>query len=405
MPEPWLTILGVGDNGLASLTAAARAHFDIAKAIIAPERVLEAIDQADLEGKKITPWTMRVHETIRQLHETRGEPVTILATGDPFHYGIAATLARTIATDEMMVIPHPSGFSLAASRMGWALQHCDCISIHGRKVERLHPFIEPGNLILSLTSNAETIGTAAKILISRGFECSQMTVLEHIGGTRERVASFKAKEIEGRTFADFNMLAIECIGGENSKIHSRIAGLPDDAFNHDGQLTKREVRAATLAALAPYPGARLWDLGAGCGSVAIEWMRAARDAKAVAFEQDETRLSMIAENAFALGVPDLQVVAGKMPDTLEAGERPDAVFVGGGLTREGVFEAAWEALRNKGTLVANTVTLEGEAKAITLQKTHGGDLVRMDVSHLTDVGRMRALQPRMSVLQWRVQKS
>ncbi|MBA4781937.1 MAG: precorrin-6y C5,15-methyltransferase (decarboxylating) subunit CbiE [Rhizobiales bacterium] len=405
---PWLTILGIGDNGLDSLTPAARLLFDEAQAVIAPERVLHAIPAAALAGKTVTPWTSRVHETIRALHQRRGEPVTILATGDPLHYGIAASLARSIPYDEIRTIPHPSGFSLAANRLGWPLQDVDCLSLHGRAVARIQLFIEPGNRLLALTSNGETVSQAASLLVGRGFENSRLSVLEHIGGTRERILHLTAAEaVHCKDFADFNMLAVECIAGPRAILQSRLAGLPNDAFRHDGQLTKREVRAATLAALAPYPNALLWDIGAGCGSVAIEWMRAARGARAIAFERDPRRLAMIAENAPMLGVPDLGIIAGSAPECLPAAaedHKPDAVFIGGGLAGMGVFDAAWTALRPGGVLVANTVTLEGEAGAIALQAAHGGDLVRLDVAHLTQVGRMRALEPRMSVLQWRVLK-
>ena len=405
MPHaPWLTIIGIGDNGLESLTPPARLLFDQASNLIAPERVLKSIPPEALADKKVTPWTSGIHETIRSLHERRGEPLTILATGDPFHFGIAATLARTIPADEIITIPHPSGFSLAANHLGCALQDVDMISLHGRAVARLQVFVEPDNQILALTSSGQTVKDAAEILVERGFEKSEITVLEHLGGKEQRIVSCLADEAAQHEFADFNMLAIECIAGPQAKIRPRIAGLPNDAFVHDGQLTKREVRAATLSALAPYPNALLWDIGAGCGSVAIEWMRAARGAKAIAFERDETRLAMIAKNAPTLGVPALDVASGKAPDSLKEQPTPDAVFIGGGITQDGLFDAAWSALRSGGILVANTVTLEGEAQAISLHKTYGGDLVRLDVSHLTTVGRMHALEPRMSVLQWRVTK-
>ena len=402
--KPWLTILGIGDDGLTGLTAAARLHFDQAQHIILPERVRARIADADVAGKKVTLWVSNIHETLRNLHDQRGEPVTILATGDPFHFGIAATLAKTIPSEEMITIPHPSGFSHAANRMGWALQDVDCISLHGRKVERLQPFIKPNDRVLARTSNGETPKLAAEILVQRGFGASKVSVLEHMGGPNERIIHALTHEIAAYDFADFNVLAIECIAGENAIIQPRIAGLPNDAFSHDGQLTKREVRSATLAALCPYPNATLWDIGAGCGSVAIEWMRAARGAKAIAFERDATRLAMIAENAQALGVPDMAIIDGAAPEVLQDQPAPDAVFIGGGLTSEGTFNLAWNALRSRGVLVVNTVTLEGEAMILALHQIHGGDLVRMDVSHLTKVGRMHALEPRMSVLQWQVMK-
>ncbi|MEM8837415.1 MAG: precorrin-6y C5,15-methyltransferase (decarboxylating) subunit CbiE [Pseudomonadota bacterium] len=405
MADPaWLTVLGIGDNGLESLTPAARRLFDASDSVIAPERVLAEIPETELDGKEVTPWTSRVHETLRNLKERRGEALTILATGDPMHFGIGATLSRVFEPEEMRILPHPSGFSLAATRLCWPLQDVACISLHGRAVGRLHAAIEPGQRILALTSNATTIGEAVAILNERGFGESKVSVLEHIGGKAERIVSFRADTMPNEGFADFNMLAIDCKPGSGAVIRPRTPGLPDDAFVHDGQMTKREARAVTLAALEPFPDAVLWDIGAGCGSVAIEWMRSARGAKAVCFEQDQNRLAMLSENAHALGVPDIKVVEGRFPESIEDKDPPDAVFIGGGLSEDAVFDAAWKALKTNGRLVANTVTLEGEAKAISLQEAHGGELVRLDVSILAKVGKMRALSPRMSVLQWRAVK-
>jgi precorrin-6Y C5,15-methyltransferase (decarboxylating) len=225
-----------------------------------------------------------------------------------------------------------------------------------------------------------------------------------MGGRRENQVHFRADEFAERSFSDLNTLAIWCRPEPGAALLPRIPGLPDDAFVHDGQLTKREVRATTLAALAPYPDALLWDVGAGCGSVAIEWMRAARGARATAFEQDAERLRMIAENADRLGTPRLKVVAGAAPAILGGQDAPDAVFIGGGMAIPGVFETSWAALKSQGRLVANVVTLEGELHLVDLQEKHGGELVRLDVSYLTRIGTLRALRPRMAVLQWRAVK-
>lgn len=401
----WLTILGIGDNGLDSLTPSARVLFDEAKRIVAPERVLAAIGNEAFSGKEVTPWTTRVHETIRALHDQRGDPITLLATGDPGHYGIAATLSRTIPISEMRVIPHPSGFSLAANHLGWPLQNVDCLSLHGRDLMRLQPFIEPANRLIALTSNGETVKLAASLLVERGFGSSIIHVLEHMGGSKQRIVVTTAEEVNEHSFADFNMMAIECIAGSNAVVRPRVPGLSNDAYVHDGQITKREVRAVTLAALAPYPDALLWDIGAGCGSVSIEWMRSARGARAIAFEHNQIRLSMIVTNATTLGVAGLEIAAGKAPRSLEGQLQPDAVFIGGGLTEADVFETAWNALRPGGVLVANAVTLEGDAMLINLQGLHGGELTRLDVSNFTSLGKLHALEPRMSVLQWCVRRS
>jgi precorrin-6Y C5,15-methyltransferase (decarboxylating) len=288
--------------------------------------------------------------------------------------------------------------------MGWALGDCDTISLHGRPAANLEAFIQPDVRLLALTADASTVAEVARRLVVRGYGQSEITVLENMGGPRENSIRFRAEDFSADSFADLNTLAIWCRPNPGAALLPRIPGLPDDAFSHDGQITKREVRAATLAALAPYPDALLWDVGAGCGSIAIEWMRTARGARAIAFERDEQRLRMIGENADRLGTPRLRVIAGEAPQSLAGQEAPDAVFIGGGMGIPGVFETSWTALKSLGRMVANAVTLEGEMHLVDLQEKHGGDLVRLDVSYLGRIGALRALKPRMAVLQWRAVK-
>ncbi|MEX3009929.1 precorrin-6y C5,15-methyltransferase (decarboxylating) subunit CbiE [Hoeflea sp. TYP-13] len=409
--KAWLTVLGIGDDGINSLTPPALTLAKTAKTLVAPQRVLDSLDLAalGLENSEIVPWTMGVGPTLEFLKERRGTPVTILATGDPMHFGIGATMRRMIDADEMLVIPSPSGFSLAAARMGWALQDIACISLHGRAVAGLQPHILPDNRILSLTSVGRTIHEVAEILVARGYGGSKLTVLEHMGGKAERVVEATADDVgafdpDKPRFADFNVLAIECVAGEGVRIHAPVPGLPDDAFAHDGQLTKREVRAITLAALQPCPQALLWDVGAGCGSISIEWMRAARGAKAVAIETRTDRQAMIAENAVLLGTPRLKIIDGKAPEALSDLDAPDAVFIGGGLGEDGVFETCWKALKPGGRLVANAVTLENEVRLSQLHSEHGGELMRLSVSRAEPVGRFHGWKPFMPVTQWSIQK-
>jgi precorrin-6Y C5,15-methyltransferase (decarboxylating) len=241
-------------------------------------------------------------------------------------------------------------------------------------------------------------------LCARGFGQSEVTVLENMGGPREQRFSFMAEAPPERSYSDLNTLAIRCVAAPGAKVLSRLAGLPDDAFQHDGQMTKREQRAVTLAALSPAPDQLLWDVGAGCGSVAIEWMRAARGCEAIAFETSPERRAMMAANADALGTPRLRIVAGEAPASLAGQAPPDAAFIGGGLGEPGLFEAVWAALKPGGRLVANTVTVDGEIALFALQEKHGGEVVRMEVSQLGQVGRLRAMKPRMAVTQWRTVK-
>ncbi len=405
----WLTILGIGDNGTDSLSPVALALMKRSKTLVAPQRVLDSLDleALGLSNCEIVPWTMGVGPTLAFLQKRRGTPVTILATGDPMHFGIGATMRRNVDAQEMLVIPSPSGFSLAAARMGWALSDVACISLHGRAVAGVQPHIQPGNRILSLTSVARTVHEVAEILTARGYGKSMLTVLEHMGGAKERTSRVLAREVgpyDGSPFEDFNVLAIECIAEQGAAIQSTVPGLSDDAFVHDGQLTKREVRAMTLAALQPCPQALLWDVGAGCGSISIEWMRAARGTEAIAIEREPERLAMIGENATALGTPRLKIIEGRAPQACEALDAPDAVFIGGGLSNDGVFDACWRALKPGGRLVANAVTLENEARVAELQIRYGGSLTRLSVARAQPVGTYRGWKSLMPVTQWAVQK-
>lgn len=397
----WLTIVGVGEDGYDGLLARARLAIAEADVIVGSERLLAFLPDSNAERHE---WPQPFSAVVERITPLRGRKTVILATGDPLNYGVARKLMTFIPFAEMQIIPQLSAFSLAASRVGWSLPDCDTHTLHGRHAANIEAFIQPDVRLLVLTEDASTITEVARRLVARGFGKSQMIVLENMGGPRERQSSFTAEAVSHMDFAPLNTLAVHCIATPGATMLSRLAGLPDDAFEHDGQLTKREVRAATLAALSPSPDKLLWDVGAGCGSIAIEWMRAARGCEAIAFEHDPERLKMIAANADRLGTPRLKLVAGEAPVTLTGQAAPDAVFIGGGLGIPGVFETSWAALKPGGAMVVNVVTLEGELHLYDLHEKHGGDLVRMDVSHLTHVGRLRALKPRMAVTQWRTHK-
>ena len=398
---PWLTIIGMGVEGASGISGAAQASLESAEIVLGPDRLLATLGEGKAEQHA---WGSPLSDSLERLEDWHGRKVCILATGDPMHYGIGATLARRFPIEEMVIHPSPSAFSLTAARMGWALQDCETLSLHGRPAARLSGFLEPGAKLIALTSGAETIGEAAEILVARGFGSSIVTVLENMGAEEERIVSLPAEKLGSETFGPFQTLAIHCLASESAAVLPRVPGLPDDAFEHDGQLTKREVRAATLAALGPTPGALLWDVGAGCGSVGIEWMRAERRATAIAFERHEGRLAMIVRNAEALGVPELEIVAGELPDCLVEQPTPSAIFLGGAVSNASVFEACWNALPTGGTMVANAVTLEGESALAGYHDAHGGELVRMEVSRLEAVGSMRGMRPSMAVTQWRVVK-
>ncbi len=397
----WLTIVGMGEDGWDGLTPRARQIIQNAEAIVSSARLLAFVPETDAE---IHVWPQPFSAVVDRIRPLRGRKTVVLATGDPMNYGVARKLMEFIPFAEMEVIPNISAFSLAAARLGWSLPDVDTLTLHGREAATLEAFIQPDVRLLVLTADRTTIPEVARRLVARGFGRSEITVLENMGGERERLSAFTADAVPEMEHSDLNTLAIRCVPSPGARILSRLAGLPDDAFVHDGQLTKREVRAATLAALAPAPDKLLWDVGAGCGSISIEWMRAARGCQAYAFESNPDRLAMIARNADALGTPRLRVIAGEAPATYADQPSPDAVFIGGGLWLPGVVERAWEALKPGGAMVANVVTIEGELHLYDLHEKHGGDIVRMEVASLTYVGRLRALRPRMAVTQWRTNK-
>jgi precorrin-6B C5,15-methyltransferase / cobalt-precorrin-6B C5,C15-methyltransferase len=399
--KKWLTILGMGEDGADGLAARARQALANAEVIVGSERLLGMTPPSRAERQE---WPQPFSVVVERILPLRGRQTVILAAGDPLNYGVARKLLDIVPFAEMEIIPHLSAFSMAAARMGWPRPDCDTLSLHGRPAAQIEAFIQPGARLLALTADRTTIVEAARRLVRRGFEASTITVLENMGGSREKRSSFPAHALPTQDFSDLNTIAIECVAGPNAQIYSRSPGLPDEAYIHDGQITKREVRAVTLAALVPAPDALLWDVGAGSGSVAIEWMRSTRGAEAIAFERNQDRIGMIGENADRLGTPRLKIVPGDAPASLAGSPPPDACFIGGGMGTEGVFEACWAALKPRGRIVANVVTLEGELHLADLHAAHGGELARMEVSYLSRIGALRALKPRMAVLQWRAVK-
>ncbi len=398
----WLTIVGIGEDGYEGLSTTARSAITTAATIIGSKRTLSFLPPI---SSRLKEWPQPFSAVVDELRQYRGQPTVMLATGDPMNYGAARKILQFVPIEEVTVLPHLSAFSMAAARLGWSLPDCDTFTIHGRPAANLESYIQPNAKLIILTQDETSISECARRLCARGFESSTLHVMENLGGPRELTTTFKADAVPHRDWSPLNTLAIHCIASPNAKIWSRVAGLPDDAFEHDGQITKREIRAVTLAALAPAPDQLLWDVGAGCGSVAIEWMRSTRGCEAIAIECSAERSAMIARNCDALGTPRLRLVHGQAPQAYHNLPQPDAIFIGGGLDDPEVFEAAWSSLKAGGNLVANTVTLEGETRLISLQALHGGELVRMDISTLSAIGNMRALRPRMSVLQWRSRKT
>jgi precorrin-6Y C5,15-methyltransferase (decarboxylating) len=336
------------------------------------------------------------------LEQHRGRRIAVLASGDPMVHGIGATLVRLVGRESVRVIPHPSSVSLAAARLGWALADVDVLSLVNAPVEKLHPLVHPGRRILVLSRDAESPGLVAALLRDRGYADSMVTVLAQLGGEGETVVSGTAEGLDTAGLDPLNVMGVEC--GRGGAARPVVPGLPDDAYESDGQLTKREVRAVTVAILGPQPGELLWDVGAGSGSIAIEWMRSHRACRAVAVESSPERAGRIRANAAALGVPDLRVVEGRAPGALAGLPAPDVVFVGGGVTRDGVLDAAWDALAAGGRLVANAVTLESEAVIAAWYAKLGGELTRVAVNRASPVGGFTGWRAMMPVTIWSVVK-
>ena len=392
---PWLHIVGIGEDGLAGLAPATRAVVEAAEVIIGGARHHRLSDTLSAER---LDWPSPFDAVIGTLKGLRGRRVVVLATGDPLWFSVGARIGRSINPGEITYHPQLSAFQLAAARMGWSMADVETLTVHGRPVEQMIAFIQPDQRLLILTTGAETPGLIARFLSERGFGKSAMCVMAEMGGADE--ARFDGvAESWNHVVPAFNTLAVECVAAPDAALLPRVPGLADDLFQSDGTMTKREVRAVTLAKLMPMRGALLWDVGTGCGSVAVEWMRSARYARAIGIEPRADRRAMAAANALALGTPKLELVDGEAPAALAGLAAPDAIFLGGGLSGD-VYDAAWAALKPLGRLVANAVTLESEAVLIGLHEAHGGDLVKLSVARAEPLGAFRGWRPLMPVAQW-----
>ncbi|MFJ3482940.1 precorrin-6y C5,15-methyltransferase (decarboxylating) subunit CbiE [Pseudomonas sp. NPDC090202] len=379
---PWLTVVGIGEDGYKGLGRNARHALLQARQVFGSARQLALLPPCIAAERRQWPSPFSLMPVLEQ----RGAPVCVIASGDPMLYGVGASLARQVAVEEMRVIPAPSSYSLAAARLGWALQDVVTLSVVARPLAALNAHLHHGLRLLVLSNDGCSPAAIATLLRERGFGPSRMTVLEHLGGEAERRIDGMAGEWDEPDIAALNLVAIDCRAAPDTLRLSPASGLPDEAFRHDGQLTKRDVRAITLARLAPLPGELLWDVGAGCGSIGIEWMRAHPTCRAIAIESDEGRQALIELNRDALGVPGLQLVRGRAPDALHELEQPDAIFIGGGVTRAGVLEHCWQQLRSGGRLVANAVTLQSEALLVSWREQHGGELTRVHLAHAKPLG-------------------
>jgi precorrin-6Y C5,15-methyltransferase (decarboxylating) len=400
----WLSIVGIGEDGVDGLSAVARGLVSGAAIVFGGKRHL-ALAAPLIRGAAL-PWPSPFDRVAQEVLAQRGRAVCVLASGDPFMHGVGAVLARRIDAQEMLVMPAPSAFSLTAARLGWALQETALVSLHARALDFVRPHLQPGARVIALTSDGAAPAALARLLDDTGFGGSRLIVLEALGGPRERLRATTAAAFDLRDVDALNTVAIEVAAAPGARVIPRTAGIADGLFEHDGQITKREIRAMTLSALAPRRGEWLWDIGAGAGSVAIEWMLADPSLRATAVEARVDRAARIRRNAAAFGVPALDIVAGEAPAALANLPCPDAVFIGGGAGDPGVLDAAVTALRPGGRLVVNAVTLATEGLLIARHATLGGELTRIAVARAAPVGRSphaqspMAWRPALPVTQW-----
>ncbi len=401
---PWLSLIGVGEDGPAGLAPAARRLIAQATLIVGGARHLAMVETA----AERLQWPSPLADALPRILAQRGKPTIVLASGDPFFYGVGDLLARHllahhVAADEIFCIPAPSAFSLAAARLKWSLQSCALLSLHGRAFARVTPHLQPNARLLALSWDETTPARLAQHLVAQGMGGARIIVLERLGGACERIREARARDFAFDDIAALNIVAVEIEADDDARVIPLTPGLPDDWFEHDGQLTKRDIRAVTLAALAPRKGELLWDIGAGSGSIAIEWMLADPANRAFAIERDDARAARIARNASALGVPDLQIVLGAAPAALAGLSQPHAIFIGGGANAD-MLATAWEALPRHGRIVVNAVTLETQTLLAQAYADRGGELLHMQFSHARAIGRFQALDPAMAVTQWRAAK-
>lgn len=400
--DKWLSVVGIGEDGLLGLSAIARSLLDRAQVVVGGARHLAMLPPQDTREQLL--WASPLQATVDEIVRRRGQSVCVLASGDPMCHGIGVTLSRRIPIAQMTVIPAASAFSLACARLGWPLAEVETFSLTNRPIASIALALYPGARLLVLSADRHTPAKVAELLTQRGFGSSLMTVFERMGGDSERRIEEVAAAWNESDLDDLNAIAVAVAADRETLLLPRTSGLLDAAYLHDGQLTKREIRAVTLSTLAPIPGELLWDVGAGCGSIAIEWMRSHRGCRAIAIERHPTRLQFIAKNAANFGVPELKIIAGEAPEALANLPQPNAIFIGGGVTVDNLFETCWNALGEGGRLVVNAVTVESELKVLQWHDRYGGELIRLGIQRIGAIGSFQGWKPLAPVTQWAVVK-
>ena len=395
--NPWLTIVGLGEDGLDGLSPASFKALEDAEVIMGAERHLSLLP--DLSAELIT-WPVPFVDGIPLLLEHSGRKTVALASGDPFWHGAGTSLTKHLDRGEWQTLPAPSTMSLAAAALGWPLESTTTLGLHAAPFARLRPHLANGTHAIVTLRDGEAVLTFATWLTEIGFGASTLHVLEALGGPRQRIRQAPAKAFALHDIQHPVCIAIEATGGPAL---TSVGGKEDAFFDNDGQITKRPVRALTLSALAPLPGEHLWDIGGGSGSIAIEWLLAHPTTQATSVEIDPARAERIGNNAGNLGADRLTVVTGAAPDALEGLPTPDAVFIGGGISQE-MLETVWDTLPVGARLVANAVTLEAEVLLANWQAEKGGDLLRIELAQSKPLGRKRGWKSSFPIVQWSVQK-
>nr|WP_236565492.1 MULTISPECIES: precorrin-6y C5,15-methyltransferase (decarboxylating) subunit CbiE [Nocardia] len=409
-PVTWtgtpIAVVGIGADGWDGLGRSARDAVGDAEILFGSARQLDLVPST-VAARRVSWPSPLLPALPGLLGQHGGARLCVLASGDPMFYGIGVTLSRLLGPRALRVLPQPSSASLACARLGWPLAETPVVSVVGRPSATVLPELADRRRLLVLSADEHTPGELARLLGRHGFADSELTVLEQLGGSAERHRTGIAKQWEHPPGDPLNIVAITCAADPGRPRATRLPGLPDELFGGDGQLTKHEVRALTLAALAPAPGELLWDVGGGSGSIAIEWCRSHPGNRAVAFERLEHRRRQIADNAAALGVPHI-LVRGEVRAELAADTEtaaPDAIFVGGGLTQDGVLETCWSQLRQGGRLVANAVTAESESLLLSWSNAQGGMLRKFQIYRGEPLGSFTTWRPQLPVTQWSVVKS
>lgn len=391
---PWITFIGLGEDGLDGLTGASLNALEEAEIVIGPSRHLALLP--DLRAET-SIWPVPFADGIDLLLSHRGKRVVVLASGDPFWFGAGSVLARHLEPGEWRSLPGVSCFALAAARLGWSLENVLCLGFHAAPLTRLRPHLASGVRLIVTLRDGAAVPILAAYLMETGFGDSTLHVMEALGGPRERVRVYKA----GALMGSFEHPLCVAIGVQGvGRVMAHASGLDDHWFDHDGAITKRPVRALTLSALAPRPFEHLWDIGGGSGSISIEWLLSHPTTQATVIEADRERAGRLAANARRLGVDRLTVVAGRAPEALNGLTPPDVVFVGGGLSA--ALLNRLKAHAKGARLVANAVTLESETLISTAHKQRGGTLLRIALSDIKSVGSKRGWRASYPIVQWSV---